>query len=334
MTDKKLIAIVTSDIHLHDWKQFNINNRRLEFQLEFLKDLVEEANDLSVPIVFGGDLFHSAKHLTNNFLSYLPEIVKILSRLEKPFVAISGNHDMSHVNTLEKPSPSYITLLSKLCKKVIELKSSVYPLPCGDAHINLVGIPYLDSNLGLWDKVKELAKTFSSKPLKPILLLHTTLPGAEDNGDFKVGDLVENIPEDFKEYVSKTFSLVLIGHVHKSMSLGDNIIQIGSPYQLRVSDIDAQLGYQYLMNEGSRIYTTFSPIKYAPIFKYYSDESEINDDFNFWVKRTSNRVTITGLGGNNTVVSSKEAIAKYYIDNDINKVKQSLINRYLNDIDD
>jgi len=89
--------VVFSDLHVHPFRMFATfkegdNSRRLEI-LRRLERIVELANHPSVDcLVFSGDFFEERGKVDVVSLARAKEI---LAKLKKPFIACSGNHDLT-----------------------------------------------------------------------------------------------------------------------------------------------------------------------------------------------------------------------------------------------
>lgn len=320
----KPIAVVFSDLHLHDWKQFNENGRRTDLGMLVLYKLANRAKQLKVPILFCGDLFHNDKQLSNYLLELtLPRLVAHYNDPESEMTyAISGNHDLNRFNSEESRASSYVQTMAHITKKLtcIDFKS------VGFEKFNLVGIPYLDDNNGLTAILKEKRHELNPKK-KNILMIHTILPGAKDNDGRDYTSLVDDI-EDVDDYF-EGFDLVLCGHIHKPMRIGKKVIQIGASLQYRVSDINAELGYWIIYDD---LQAEFIPFTNFPVYKFYTEEAEKTDNFNYWVKvdefeeKEMEDVTYNSF---NSFNKRKDIIKDYCKINNIGKVKESIMLKYL-----
>ena len=258
---KKLIALVFSDLHLHEWNEFNKDNIRVSQGLEVITRLQARAKIRKVPILFPGDLIHNPKYISNGLLS---EILPFFAKLEVDIYGIDGNHDQCEQNTLDHISPSYFETFSEVFNKMhsVNFKS----IETVDFVIH--GIPYLTHNIG-FEKAVSLIALHKTKP--NILMIHTDLHNAQDTNGRQVGT-VTNIPQNMDKFFKK-FTLVLAGHIHKPQKLCSNVIMVGAPQQQRRTDRGAELGYWNIYSDGS---FKFCPLKGFPVFKIGKD-----DGFNF-----------------------------------------------------
>lgn len=292
----KIIAIVISDLHISDWSKFNKDNQRTLNHLRVLsivKDLCKKAN---CPALFCGDLFHKPEVLHND----LANICKpIFNRLSNNFTcyAISGNHDLYKINTVDDPKESWVTFFSGTWLQCIDFKDIKLT-----QDIRVHGVPYIDHNLGINEY---LSKLHLEKGIKHVLLLHTDYPGAKDC-DGRVVDSVENLNLN----TLNRFDLVLCGHIHKPQRLSKKVYMIGAPLQQRRTDRDTDLGYWELHDDLTMV---FKPIEGFPKFIDVEHEDDINDDGNYYTvlpKKTSIEV-------NNkhkiTKQLTKKTLAKRYL---------------------
>ena len=263
-------ALFFSDIHFHLWGKFNEDMKRTKASFRILEFLFKLAEHNKVPLIFGGDMFHDPEAISNELWSlFQPEVLRLFNYYPSVEVyAISGNHDMKDANTPKLRSPSYIRTLS----------NSISRFKCIDfetVRFNgwyLHGVPYLTHNEGI---MAEISK-FNLKPNVPhVLLLHTDFQGQKDTSGVEVGR-----GQGIDESYFKNFKLVMSGHIHKAGRVRKNIYSIGSPNQLRTSDMGGEFGYWIL---GDDFKLTFKALDIAPEFRYYKEDKE-RDNFHLWIK--------------------------------------------------
>jgi DNA repair exonuclease SbcCD nuclease subunit len=261
-------AIFFSDIHLHKWEQ---HISRFDGQLKVLEHIVKDADKYQCPLFFAGDMFHTPKEIKNDLLE---SIVPYLQWLFKKYpsvvmYAISGNHDQASDNYRDKPSPSYIRSMSHIIRNIRVLDFTKYE----DSEIEVFGIPYLSWNIGLQESVNEINPT---PGMYSILMIHTDFKGQTDTNGVIVGK-----GHNFKEEIFTKFDLVVNGHIHKKGKIRENILSLGSPLQLRLSDKGGKFGY-WQLNPKFRM--RFSEIDFTPKYREYKSSSEIDNPNDIWVK--------------------------------------------------
>ena len=274
----KLISVIFSDLHIHNYNQFNNNNRRLLLKFDILRQLRE----YNVPIIFGGDMFHEDQQITNIVFHYCSkELPEIFDDPEIPLIGISGNHDMSEANYIGYETPSLFNSFCNLVKGMVSIDFSHYFLT---DDVLVWGLPYISYNRGFKDYINQIP---SSKLFKKarfnILLIHTDLHGARDTDGRKVGS-VENIDSDMSTFFNN-FDLVFSGHIHKPQRLTKKIIMIGAPDQQRKSDMGGKFGYWLLYDNMKYKHVQIK----APEFREYDPSKDEIDDYHYWIPINSDR---------------------------------------------
>lgn len=270
---KKIIAIAFSDLHLNDWTKFNDDNRRTLNGFDVLFRIARLCDKYNCPALFCGDLFHKAENMSQDLYKYF---VKETQRLESKYpqfrcLAISGNHDLDKVSTVENKVDSWVSLLAH---KDSNISNPTHWLECIDFKtrnhfdFTVAGIPYIDHNHGLNEYIKNV------KSDTDILLLHTDYPGATDTDGRVVGS-VENLNIN----LLKPFKLVLIGHIHKHQRLGKKVYMVGAPQQQRRTDRGCNMGYIEIYDDFTAKFRSWEDY---PKFIDVYDESSIKKDGNYY----------------------------------------------------
>ena len=270
--DKKLIAIAYSDHHIGEFKQFDKGGTRLGFSLDVWRVLSYIAKEKSVPVLFGGDLFETAKTMTNKvFSKSLKEYNKKFEQPGIDFYAIDGNHDQSESNTITHRSPNYLEGF-KIFKTFHHLEYNSVETK----DFKVFGIPYLKRNEGFVKMVDSLSKkVVKGKP--NILLIHTDLPSVP----YPNGLTPDNIPGIPKRLTKlfKAFDLVLCGHIHKKHKVAKNIIMMGAPQQQSTEESGLKMGYWEIYSDSS---VKFKWLDFYPDFRYITEGEPIPDIFNYY----------------------------------------------------
>ena len=267
----EIIAIAYSDLHIENWRKFNEGGRRLKNSLDVVKTMKVQSKKLGVPIIFGGDLFHKEKGITNELMAdTFPTLVKLFSG--NMTYAITGNHDQSRQNTRENESPSYIKTLSKISKsfECIDFKSTEI------SGIGLHGIPYLTHDIGLVESINSII-THSKKN---ILLLHTTMPGARDTDNREIQSHINT--KGFYKAIER-FDLILTGHIHKPDTYkvnGVQVVQMGAPQHQRLTDRNCDMGYWEIYSD---LTFKFKHLKKYPRFVEIEDMALKVDNHDFYI---------------------------------------------------
>lgn len=242
----KTIAVITGDWHIHRFKQFNENGRRLSNCLSLFSFFGGICKGLNIPLLFTGDLFENPKQIHNSTITKsFTNYRKYFEKEGIKFYAISGNHDQEDKNSLEHHSPTYLKAFSESFKT---FKLLDFDFIEKDNYI-IFGIPYLSQNIGIDKVLKDFRKIKTDKP--KILIIHTDLHGALSTDDRVVGS-TENIGEDMAHFF-RGFDLVVAGHIHKPQIIVENkVYMIGAPQQQNRGDKNCQMGYWLLKMDNNR----------------------------------------------------------------------------------
>lgn len=280
MEKDSIVAIAFSDLHIHNFKAFNHNGRRLSNCISVLEDIGKTAEEHNVPVLFPGDLIHNPKVIENNTLFQLISGYKNFL-YKVPFFAINGNHDMSQKNTINHKSRSYLDTMDVIFPNFQNISMDYVKYD----DMVVFGIPYLNGNIGFKRKIKEFVKIAKEYPNeKKILLFHGDWPGAVNSHEYEIKD-TEGLPKNLDNYL-KAFDLVLCGHIHLPQKLGKNVWMLGSPQHQNWGDRNAEMGYWliYRYRDPEFVYLD----KY-PKFREYQ-KGELIDDHDFWVETISEGV--------------------------------------------
>ena len=262
---KQVIAIAFSDLHINNWSRFNANGERTQNSFRVLSLIKEQCIKHKCPALFCGDLFHKPESIDIPLLSKVQENFDKLEGKWKMY-AISGNHDMINTNSFEHPQESWMSILSGWYKFLHNLDFQRYVTQ----GICLYGIPYIDHNLDLNEKLKEIKLENGTKN---ILLLHSDYPGAKNADGEEIGT-VENLNMNLLQ----KFDLVIMGHIHLPQRLGKKVIMIGAPYQQSRSDKEGKFGYWEIYED---LKAKFIELEF-PKFIDVESEDQIKDDGNYY----------------------------------------------------
>lgn len=298
----RIIAIALSDLHLHNWKAYSVDNHRLYLLERIFKKISNKAQKYKVPIFIPGDLFHNAKSLDNLLLHFF--VSTFDTYITKPgleVIAISGNHDMSEQNTITHSSPSYINTFSLLLPNLINLDGRILERK----HFTISGIPYLNKNKGFTELLKKVTPAKTNK--LRILMIHTDLPGAKSR-EFHISNTTD-FGKDLDGFF-KDFDLVLCGHIHLRQALTKKVLMLGTPYQQTWVESNFETGYYEIYENGSY---KFKALDFMPKFKVYKDKSEIND-FDFWAEQKKEEIQSEYETSNDfSPTTSRISLAKKYL---------------------
>jgi DNA repair exonuclease SbcCD nuclease subunit len=301
---RKVIALASSDWHLFNWPQFNEKRRRLKVSNQFIQFITNHARDLSVPILFPGDLFHTPQGIDNAAYEFFNPLFRQLDEENKVHIyGVGGNHDQSETNTRSHKSPS---LFLGACKAFPNLFKNVEFKRLEIKRLNIMGIPYISHNVGIRDLVNE-AREDIREGCHNILLIHCDLWGARDPSGYEV-NTVENIPRNLGKFF-RGFDIVLSGHIHKHDKIGNNIYMVGAPYQQRKSDMGCVMGYLLIYDDYSVEFKRYP----GPEFKVYDKEEGHPETNDFWIPIIKSKKREKGEVVKFSTNMSKQSLAKKYL---------------------
>lgn len=275
-----LLALAFSDLHLHKFRNFDVEGSRLKNSFRVLNIMFNKADQLKVPLLFCGDLVHDPKNIDTEINMILQE--KFDSRSTR-FIAIDGNHDQSEKSTFTHYPPSHLQALKgKPNFHILNVKNSV-SIPYFDdkyincpGHLSLYGVPYMSNDKDLHKAIKGI-KVLSKDDFN-ILMLHTDIPGAKTPEGMEVRE-TEYINKNLDEYF-KQWDLVLCGHIHLPQKLSKKVYMLGSPIHQTVGDAGVEMGYWEVYSDRTM---KFKPLKAFPKFIRLKKGEIAPDNDNYYI---------------------------------------------------
>lgn len=316
----KLVAIATADWHIHKFKNFDVNNSRINWTLDAAREIMKTAERLEVPILFAGDLIHSPKDIENETNAM---VQKLFKNYRNWFVAISGNHDMSQRNGKEFKSPSHLD--SILNPKFVKLDGQFAPF---NGRAKVWGIPYMDNDKDLFDHVNLLRPQTKKWDGLKILLLHSDIPGAVTTTGYSI-DSMEHMPKHLDKFF-KEWDLVLCGHIHKPQKISDKVYMLGCPIQQDEGDRNNVLGYWEVYDDAAM---EFKELINYPKFIRLKKGKKPGNSVNYYIKYNEILEEQDVKLGEFNITNSKVKLAKLYLaQNQINsKSKKRALIKILHD---
>lgn len=239
-------ALIFSDVHVHDYKQHNIDGKRASRAAEVIRYVFKlaSANEISY-IMFTGDLGDQFANISviamNELIFAFNECFDKYPGIE--FIAIPGNHDFAYKNTFKNPAPSVMDAFAAsgiyttgLFGNFIQLANCLYHQP---QFGSIMGIPFFEDIDDFWKSLE--VNTPDTKLDGPMYLLMHQMIWPEN-------DIVQD-DVDFNDDRFKQFDWVFNGHVHHPSMFGNNFINVGSPLHRDASDIDDKKGLWLLDTE-------------------------------------------------------------------------------------
>jgi len=230
-------VIVFSDLHCHDYKQFNEDHQRVRNAVGIIEYLFKLANANGIgQIWFAGDMGDQFANISviamNELLFTFQRCFEMYPDIE--FLSISGNHDFATKNTFDVPGVSVMDAFAKdpnegLFNNFILLDRGHYSHEDG---FSVVGVPYFENPDDFWSCL-ESSSVNIQYPDNVYLLIHTMV-------------WPENpIVQDDINYLDprlKDFKWIFNGHVHHGSMIGNNFINVGSPMHRDASDVGTKKG--------------------------------------------------------------------------------------------
>ena len=262
ITIKYTMMLFLSDLHFgirsssEEW-QNNIKSYFYDFFIPYITQLQKENADKTYTLFVLGDVYDDRKSIDINVNELCIDIFEDLGKIIEVFI-INGNHDLS--KKTNKGNSSLRSLSNIPNVNIIKEPTLIIVKPEKKIINKFIAIPYLGSFV---DENNTL-RTYSGKA--KYALMHTDISKMKyDNGMQIIGAV------DAELFKGKIIS----GHIHKRQE-SKNVLYIGSPYQLKRSDIDNIKGiYQLdlLTNE-----MTFTENNFSPVFHkiYVKDFMNMN----------------------------------------------------------
>lgn len=228
--------IVFSDLHVHKYKRFNADNRRLENLLDVIAEMYDAAARLRANILFCGDLFNNMQILQTEVAARVTKLFWEKSnyyRMEPcvNFILISGNHDYATRNSLDRAAISGNAVLDGVGDNVSIIDNRSWNMFGSDVYV--YGIPYFDDKNDFRVALEKASKEAEDKP-NTILLMHQT-----------VGLGLDMVEEDIDplDPLFNAFDVVFNGHIHQYSQVADDWYNVGSPIHRDASDVGQDKGY-------------------------------------------------------------------------------------------
>lgn len=221
--------LIFSDLHLGIYKQHESLGNRFETSCRILEELLLLEVDA---YLFCGDLYDVGK---NPPAEVVNKVIEIFQRLTKPFIAISGNHDISIDYRGSNPGVTLLSHLDKVIPHFHLIDEKTFQLP----DYTVLGVPYRPDFLNGLERLEKV-------PGRSILLTHQNYPGYVGGQDYSISH-VEN------------FDFVFNGHIHSYCTFGKNGYNLGNPYQRDLGDHGQDKGYLILKDGKIKRYLTQYP---------------------------------------------------------------------------
>lgn len=276
-----MIVTWLTDLHVHNFKKFDVNGSRLKNTLNVLERVFSfSAKNRIDYVLFSGDLFDQQKVLPSIVVN---EVTGMFSSLfekypEIKFIAITGNHDQATINLNSKVAVSALTYLATSFKdNFILIDNDVYELFDGTL---ICGIPYYEHPEHFRSALQSMNERIEGRDRDKILMIHQTPSGLKGRYSMIPVD-IEHDSELFDPY-----DLVLCGHIHVKHELGKVLVG-GSPIQKDFSDAGDEKGY-WVIDTCTGEYRFRSLNKFYPKFVRVKEGNVPDADDNDYVEVVPN----------------------------------------------
>lgn len=251
-------ALLIADVHLgvrssnEEW-QHNIKTYFYEWFIPFVKQYKTKYPDT---VILGlGDIYDDRKSINIDVNELSLDIFEELGNI-LPVYIINGNHDLSKKTNKGNSSLRSLEYVPGIT--IIKEPTILKIKPDKKIISKIIAIPYLGSHENENNYLLEYSKKTD------YALMHTDITKMKfDNGMQIVGAVDATL---FKGHI---FS----GHIHKRQD-SENVTYVGSPYQLRRSDIGNTKGI-YDINFIEKTYN-FTENTYSPIFHKINVDDLLN----------------------------------------------------------
>lgn len=310
-------AIIFSDLHIHDYKQFNKDHSRLENCVLALWDIARTASDAGIDvIIFGGDMYDTQQSLktmvVNRTVEFFIAIFKEFPEIR--WYAITGNHDQSEKSLYTgpggKPAESALKHIAEISGGNFTIIDNMV-VPLG-SNCWIAGIPYYEYaehfTKALSD-MSELVYQDVDEPEPTIhLIIHQTPRG--------IGNEMIAYETDPDDKLYDRFNAVWDGHIHARQKITEKFTVIGSPIHRDLGDEGQQKGFLVvdLLNPTSD--AKFVYLSGYPEFKqvYKSDHDPDSDGADYVVVKPDSKMTGAEIAGvqNFSVDLSQQTLVENY----------------------
>lgn len=278
MSNKRHLAVIFSDWHIHDYKRFNTNGSRLDNCLKVLFDLGDFCKKNGIKtILFAGDLYDTQKALLTNVVN---DTVKAFVKFSEEYsditiYAITGNHDQSTKNLIGKEAVSALSHIEAICPNFVVIDNTNRKI--GDG-IVVQGIPYYEYKEHFATKLNrasEIAK--QSDTWKHYLLIHQTPEG--------IGN--EMIPTDTnpRDEAYKPFEHVFCGHIHIHKRITEKFTLVGNPIHRDLADAGHKKGFLVMNLLAPENGMKFIELKGYPQFVRAFEDEDVDNEEQMYVVR-------------------------------------------------
>ena len=230
----RLIAF--TDLHVHNYKNFDRNGSRLEQCLKVLEDVFKFAHKNKIDyILFGGDIVDQQQAVPTAAGNALMQKLSFLftNYRDIKIIAITGNHDQATKSVFTAPGVSFLTQLDiAFAERFILIDNAWFEIESTIIH----GIPYYQ-HPEHFKKALEITagRVNATQAYKHVLMIHQTPSG--------LGNPNIPIDTDVNDPLYDNFDLIICGHIHRKQEITDKFFLLGSPLHRDLGDEGDEKGF-------------------------------------------------------------------------------------------
>jgi DNA repair exonuclease SbcCD ATPase subunit len=224
----KNLFVAISDVHL--------SLKNLDVSIATLKQSLQKARDLRVPLLIAGDLNDGKAIMRSEWVKALIDL--FISYSDVAIHILIGNHDLDNKNS-ESNSLYFLKTLSNVI---------LYDRPCMMKNVDELDwgiIPYQSNNTDFISCLNKMKQDNVKN-----LIIHQGILGAY-MGDYVVDESSVS-PEEFKD-----FNIVLSGHYHRAQKMSENIYYFGSPFTVNFGESNENKFIYVVSQEQDKIHLQY-----------------------------------------------------------------------------
>ena len=278
MKQKRHLAVIFSDLHIHSYRRFNVDGSRLTNCLKVLFDIGDFCvkNNIKT-ILFSGDLYDQQKALLTEVVN---ETVIAFKKFGENYphqtiYAITGNHDQSTKNLIGNEAVSALSHIEAICPNFVVVDNTNRKI--GDS-ILIQGVPYYEYKEHFATKLSEVSEVAKqADTYKHYLMIHQTPEG--------IGN--EMIPTDTnpKDDAYEPFDHVFCGHIHIHKRITEKFTLVGNPIHRDLADAGHKKGFLVMNLLAPENGMKFIELKGYPQFVRAFEDEEVENEEQMYVVR-------------------------------------------------
>ena len=265
---------VFSDLHIHNYKKYDIKGSRLNNTLDVLRQIFKHNKTYGIKwILFPGDFYDQQKAIPTVVINKTIETLQELfdEHPDQKIIAISGNHDHATKNLIHKKSETVLSHLAEIFpRQFLLIDDSVHKIK--ELGVNVFGIPYYEYKEHFIEQLvlANCERDENNYTGINILMIHQS---PEHANPF--------IPSDIKaiDPLFKGFDLVLCGHIHSYEKLTDNFYIVGSPLHRDLGDEGKKKGFLVWDTDLMNLGPEFFHLNQYPVFKRSKNPDPEDPDY-------------------------------------------------------